>query len=312
MGTNHQYRGWAEGSSEGPRELEAGVDYSIWPAMKVQRARQLAMELRSSIEMFRVRMGTTIEGEVSEDGMAITFKPNLLGAPTHEWSLLFGDVIHNYRSSLDALVWALAHLDGATPRHPRRVQFPFAKTATEWKKLVTESLGGVSEEFLARLKLVQPFTRGNPQEAIGLTLHALDVQDKHHEALALELHPDASQGWAMKAAFAAEVPESVDPFGVFDWQKETPAVHGEPFGVWRPNVPAVSGTITALTLEVTTRVNGHVTSLDRILELSDLFVVGVFIAVEHGPQSHQYSEFSRYLAGLGLEYLGPPLTPPPP
>lgn len=306
MSSGHVYRGWSSGAPQGPRQLLAGEDYSIWPAMKVQRARQLANELQSSIDLFRVRSPARIVGDVKAEGTVVEFKPDLLQAPVHEWSLRFGDIIHNYRASLDALVWALAHLDGANPKYPRRVQFPFAKTATEWNRAVKDSLASIPDEVLSRLRLVQPLTRGDTDQAIGILLHNLDVQDKHHEALQLEIHPDPTKGWGLQATFEDPIPEDVDPFGEIDWSPGVPAIHGQPFCVWEPVVRAQSGAITSLIFELSIDLGDEVISLDRILALVDLYVVGVFIAVEHGPQSHEYSEYSKHLFALGEDWIGPP------
>lgn len=85
----------------------------------------------SLVESIQGWIGTAISTEavIDDDRMGWTLHVRLdPPAPLDEWALRFSDGIHNLRSSLDNLAWTLAHHDGHTPSHPKRVAFPMAGT----------------------------------------------------------------------------------------------------------------------------------------------------------------------------------------
>lgn len=165
-----------------PRILRPGEDYSLWPSMKWTRAQQLANQLFYSIRLQSASSRAGLDVEISEDRLSATFLVREAAPmPIHEWSLLFGDILHNYRSALDALAWELAHLDGKKPHpsHSRKLYFPICLSKTEWDKKVKGSLASIPEDIRRRLYAVQPFHSSPVEKGIFVILHKLDIADKH-------------------------------------------------------------------------------------------------------------------------------------
>ncbi len=165
-----------------PRILRPGEDYSLWPNMKWARARQLTSELFHSVNVQSASSRAGLDVEISDDKLSATFLVREAASmPTHEWSLLFADVIHNYRAALDALAWEMAHLDGKRPRpqDETRIYFPICTSKTQWEKQAKGPLSSVPSDILRRLYSVQPFHAEPVEQGILVSLHRLDIADKH-------------------------------------------------------------------------------------------------------------------------------------
>ncbi|GAA1620791.1 hypothetical protein [Leucobacter chromiireducens] len=165
-----------------PRILRPGEDYSLWPNMKWARARQLASELLHSVSLQSASSRAGLDVDISEDKLSATFSVREAAPkPIHEWSLLFADVIHNYRAALDALAWEMAHLDGKRPRpqDEARIYFPICTSKTQWEKQAKGPLASVPHYILRRLFAVQPFHAEPVEQGVLVSLHRLDIADKH-------------------------------------------------------------------------------------------------------------------------------------
>jgi hypothetical protein len=165
-----------------PRQLVPGEHYSNWPHLKWSRARQLSSELNSRIEIWYRNVPLGLDPRIAEDGMSVTFCTRLPHSPPiFEWSLLLADILHNYRSALDALAWEMAHLDGRKPRpeNERNVYFPIAITRESWVKKARGPLESVPEDILERMHSVQPYAEKPVEDGIFVHLHELDISDKH-------------------------------------------------------------------------------------------------------------------------------------
>lgn len=165
-----------------PRQLIPGADYSNWPHMKWSRARQLTSELNSRIEIWYRNVPRGLDHRIAEDGLSVTFCARLpYSPPVYEWSLLLADILHNYRSALDALAWEMAHLDGKKPKreNERNIYFPLASTREAWVKKARGHLESVPEDILERMHSVQPYAVEPVEDGIFVHLHELDISDKH-------------------------------------------------------------------------------------------------------------------------------------
>lgn len=93
-----------------------------------------------------------------------------------EWGLVIGDVLHNYRSALDAAAWKLVTL-GTTPKptDPKQVMFPIYKTTRGFHANINRRLPGVSTAALAVVERRQPYN-GWDEPA---KLQTLSNDDKH-------------------------------------------------------------------------------------------------------------------------------------
>jgi hypothetical protein len=161
-----------------------GVDISTWPELKFSRAMKLMRELESELHLWAISAGLRYESSVGPSGNSVVvILRTKRNPPTELWSLLMGDMLHNLRSSLDALVWELAHVDGAAPTKPTQVQFPCCSTAAEWDKQVNGPLASLPARAVQRIREVQPIGTSDGTIPLPWLLHRLDIQDKHQSMI---------------------------------------------------------------------------------------------------------------------------------
>lgn len=110
----------------------------------------------------------------------------LLKPLPRRWSLILGDAIHNVRSSLDALVFALAsrHSGPLSSQEAKDVQFVIADNAQEFGKQKARRLGRLSPAAQDLIEAMQPYVPcswhgGNPLGAI----RDLDNTNKHRHLI---------------------------------------------------------------------------------------------------------------------------------
>lgn len=164
-----------------PRRVDCGVTVNQWSRLKLTRSWWLFSELLGRVEVWNTSGDFAADVRILEDRSALEFlTPAGFRPPIAEWGLLVGDAVHNARSALDALVWDLAHSEGATPGAPHRVMFPVTKSEREWKSTV-KSLETVPEGPLERMRLAQPWAveSAEPNQSWLKILSRLDNDDKH-------------------------------------------------------------------------------------------------------------------------------------
>jgi hypothetical protein len=104
-----------------------------------------------------------------------------------EWSLVLGDIVHNLRSALDALVYALAraHL-GRTPTdtEARQIQFPIVDRPDQWEGECKRWLRHIAPAAQLLIERCQPYHDANPREVHLLAaLRDLSNIDKHRHLI---------------------------------------------------------------------------------------------------------------------------------
>jgi hypothetical protein len=105
--------------------------------------------------------------------------------PLDEWGLLVGECIHNLRSALDNLVFALARLRHDPPRNPGAIAFPIYQDRSQFKKHGLSKLDQMSDSAAALIEQLQPFQRnrpeveGTPETDALVRLQWLNNHDKH-------------------------------------------------------------------------------------------------------------------------------------
>lgn len=100
--------------------------------------------------------------------------------PTIEWGLRLGDILHNFRSALDHLVWqlALAHRPDREP--PPRTEFPIFIDRELFAAERRKKIGGLSSRAQEIIERLQPYNRSELPESDPLWyLHELNRTDKH-------------------------------------------------------------------------------------------------------------------------------------
>ncbi|HUZ88828.1 MAG TPA: hypothetical protein VMU49_03245 [Candidatus Acidoferrales bacterium] len=107
------------------------------------------------------------------------------------WGPLIGDAIHNYRSALDHLGYALvkagtASADLRDERNAKRVYFPYFTgnlSGYLTSSFVAERLPGVDSRYIAALAPFQPGLRPGERRWQLKALQRLDDLEKHREPL---------------------------------------------------------------------------------------------------------------------------------
>jgi|SRR5215510_7255930 len=104
----------------------------------------------------------------------ITLKFSVKDAIPDQLSTILGDAVHNLRSALDHLAWALVEVNGNSPN--RATQFPINDNLASFKAAVPRCLAGASDKAISAIKDLKPYKGGNH---VLWTVHDLDIIDKH-------------------------------------------------------------------------------------------------------------------------------------
>jgi hypothetical protein len=104
-------------------------------------------------------------------------------APIERWSLIAGDVIHNLRSALDHLIYAVAAHESKQPIPPqwKKIQFPIVSDPAKYPENRTRcKIDTLSNPVQEAVERVQPYNRphGEVPPLLGL-LADFDDTDKH-------------------------------------------------------------------------------------------------------------------------------------
>lgn len=181
--------------SKRPEEIHlvGGVNFSTWPDLKWARGNTHAKALEANYVEWLASAPVGVKAVLRDDRQGVNFVARVQSAaPTHEWSLLLGDALHNFRSSFDALAWGLAHVSKKGPSKPQSVKFPICVDEGKWDEAVKAWIGELDPEFQHRLKVMQPFTFEAPGSLFLLKmLHDLDIQDKHKDILTVSAALDS-------------------------------------------------------------------------------------------------------------------------
>lgn len=164
------------------RLLRPGIDYPIWARQKLSRALQHGYELDATIRTWFLTMPEELSADISPNRLSVSFRARVpFQAPLFEWSLLAGDVLHNYCAALDALTWGMAHLDDATPSpsHLRKIHYPNFASEDQWSRAIRGPLKTIPKYVQERFRSLQPFANDKDDVDVIRHLHQLDIDDKH-------------------------------------------------------------------------------------------------------------------------------------
>jgi hypothetical protein len=116
---------------------------------------------------------------------------------------LLGNIVHNYRSCLDHIAWAI-YKRGRTPNRGEeaeaKIYFPVTRSASHFKNVLPTKLPGARRADVAKVRLAQPYIRGrrNLERHVIWTIDELSKKDKHRsiqpvlpvpESTAFGIHP---------------------------------------------------------------------------------------------------------------------------
>lgn len=178
-----------------------------WPNLKVARAESHIAELQGRVNSWLASDPITNRAAIDEDRLGWTLRLIVRQPPPiEEWATIVGDVVHNLRSALDALVWTLATANGSEPSRPTQVQFPIVGNSEKWADEARRRLGDLPGKYADRIKSLQPFNHPAGEEdhnALAL-LHQLDIDDKHKAGLTARVTPAGIQHDGHVRFFSAE------------------------------------------------------------------------------------------------------------
>lgn len=267
------------------RQLRAGHDYPIWAKLKWAHAQRLHSRLLNDYEIWRASLVTETRAEYSSDRRTVTLYATIANEPPlYEWSLAFGDVIHNYRSALDALAWGMAHLDDRQPRpqDANHIYFPLTNSRTAFNKLAEKRLSSVPEFVLNRIQSVQPYHGGSPEMGIGKWLHALDIQDKHRSAIEIRAVAAAETHYMIQTHYDDSMDSSVVNFED-EWVAPDGTVQdGDKIVILKYSQPVREVEIPRLPLELQVDYQDETTDVFKLLHVIDIQVGVTFQIIETG------------------------------
>jgi hypothetical protein len=192
------------------RLLVPGVDVSRGPQLKFQRGLELLDELDTMMDAWGKLGLVRVETVISTEPNQLDFVMRVQSVPPVEkWSLLFGEAVHAFRSGFDQAASDFARLDGAAPLKPKRVYFPFAETLADWARQ-TRDLESVPSDLMERIRAFQPFGDPDPSKNLLLTLHELDIRDKHNGLILA--HPYVRSLKIAGASIYLDVGDTIEPF----------------------------------------------------------------------------------------------------
>lgn len=140
---------------------------------KFRRARSLVDELEHAVAEYLASEPFSLETREEPSGDLSTIV-RVKAQPPVEWSVVIGDAVHNARSALDHLAYALVERDGGVARES--AYFPITDESTGYGEKLRKGLAGASREARDAVRALQPWRGGD----VDLwRLHRLNIIDKH-------------------------------------------------------------------------------------------------------------------------------------
>jgi hypothetical protein len=154
---------------------------------KLERAKVQVEALTEAISGWGARSPITTRGELREGrlGFRLIVEDFVEPPITIQWGLLVGECVHNLRSALDNLAFALARLRCDPPPKPSQISFPLFSDKTLFKKKARTTLEQLPDGAVRLIESIQPFNRdgssamGSPESDSLVLLQWLNNADKH-------------------------------------------------------------------------------------------------------------------------------------
>jgi hypothetical protein len=147
--------------------------------IKIQRAKDHIAYLRREMDAWLGRKPYYLVSETDAKAGKIVVKIRVREQIPDQFSAVIGDIIHNFRSALDHLAWALVLVNKGMPSE--RTQFPINKDRKSLEAALPRCLAGASSKAIEAVKKLQPHKGGYgaPGNEILWAIHDLDRIDKH-------------------------------------------------------------------------------------------------------------------------------------
>ncbi len=152
--------------------------------LKLQRAAKLLSELTVSVSNWNELHPIKARCELRDERMGYKLILDRYDSPEtpQDWSLCFGEIVHNLRSGLDNLAFALARTQLDPPTNPRAIHFPICEKETQ---LDRTRLNQLPEKAVEMIERIQPYHRnkvdvlGCPEQDPLVLLQKFSNTDKH-------------------------------------------------------------------------------------------------------------------------------------
>ncbi|RKE80249.1 hypothetical protein [Rhizobium sp. AG855] len=158
-----------------------------------------AKPIKARLEMREGRLGTRL---VIENISNIEY--------LEKFGLITGECIHNLRTALDNLVYALARIVLDPPAKRNSIQFPICETHEEFSKQAKKYLQQLPLDAVILIEKLQPFQRlkpdveGNPNTDPLVLLRDLSNNDKHRIPIFPTIIPSESINLSSRVEFFSE------------------------------------------------------------------------------------------------------------
>jgi hypothetical protein len=146
------------------------------PNLKIARGRQHTAELKGKIATYLQGDPCAVileQGVNAAEHKRLSFYFRNGGIIPGEFSVIFGDAVHNFRTALDILANDLVALNGVKPK---KVYFPFGKDAAGFESELKAKMGQAPKAIRDIVRSFKPYVGGNN---LLRAMHDLDIGDKH-------------------------------------------------------------------------------------------------------------------------------------
>lgn len=156
-------------------------------SLKLARADDQTQALAKSIDDWSARNPILAESQFRDGrlGFLVIQKEFAEPPPLDDWALISGEIIHNIRSALDNLAFALARMRCDPPEKPKQISFPIFTDREEFLRNGRRNITQLPDEAVLLIERLQPFQRdgspqlGTPEQDSLVLLQSLSNADKH-------------------------------------------------------------------------------------------------------------------------------------
>ncbi len=141
----------------------------------------------------------------------------------NDWSLSVGECVHNLRSLLDNLTFALARLKQDPPANPRSIKFPIYQEEAQFRNGSSSTIRQLTTDVAELIEKTQPFQRNNPNvegtpaDDPLVILNWLSNIDKHQIPIVIHLFPNSIANSARVEYYSEEEASLNVPPNVSVW-----------------------------------------------------------------------------------------------
>lgn len=154
---------------------------------KLHRARGQIEELRPLINDLLGNTGFQIISRVDSDADEEIWSFVFDGTVPRQIAIIIGEILHNLRTPLDHLVWALAERNH---RASREAGFPFGNQEAGFEQQLAKKCKALSASAKERIRGFSPYPDGNP---LLWAVHNLNRSDKHRAVIPVNVRTESNK-----------------------------------------------------------------------------------------------------------------------